>query len=86
MNRAASESELKGRSIEVLNMGEEAVVSKTARVVSEVQVHFATGSATLAGDSQAVLDQASQALKDNPSWHMRVIGHTDSVGSDASNH
>ncbi len=48
-------------------------------------VHFATGSPTLAGDSQAVLDQTAQALKDNPDWKMRVVGHTDSVGSSSSN-
>lgn len=48
-------------------------------------VHFATGSANLAGDSQAVLDQTAQALQSNSDWHMRVVGHTDSVGSDAAN-
>ena len=48
-------------------------------------VHFATGSATLAGDSQAVLDQTAQALQANSGWKMRVVGHTDSVGSESSN-
>jgi outer membrane protein OmpA-like peptidoglycan-associated protein len=48
-------------------------------------VHFATGSATLAGDSQAVLDQTAQALKSNPNWRMRVVGYTDSVGSASAN-
>lgn len=48
-------------------------------------VHFATGSATLAGDSQAVLDQTAQALQSNSDWRMRVVGHTDSVGSGATN-
>ena len=49
------------------------------------EVHFATASATLAGDSQAVLDQTAQALKDNPDWKMRVVGHTDSTGSAPTN-
>lgn len=48
-------------------------------------VHFATGSSTLAGDSQAVLDQTAQALQSNPDWKMRVVGHTDSVGSSSAN-
>jgi len=53
---------------------------------NDSEVHFATGSASLAGDSQTVLDQAAQALKDNNDWqHIRVVGHTDSVGSTPSN-
>lgn len=49
------------------------------------EVHFATGSASLAGDSQAVLDQTAQALQANRDWHMRVVGHTDSAGSASAN-
>jgi outer membrane protein OmpA-like peptidoglycan-associated protein len=52
---------------------------------SDGDVHFATGSATLAADSQAVLDQAAQALKNNADWKMRVVGHTDSTGSSSTN-
>ena len=48
-------------------------------------MHFATASAALAGDSQAVLDQVAQALKDNSGWKMRVVGHTDSTGSTPAN-
>lgn len=48
-------------------------------------VHFATGSAALAGDSQAVLDQTAQALQSNADWKMRIVGHTDSVGSSGAN-
>ena len=48
-------------------------------------VHFATGSATLAGDSQAVLNQTAQALKSNPDWRMQIVGHTDAVGTDSAN-
>ena len=53
--------------------------------LSDSEVHFATASAALAGDSQAVLDQVAQALKNNPDWHMRVVGHTDSTGDTAAN-
>jgi outer membrane protein OmpA-like peptidoglycan-associated protein len=48
-------------------------------------VHFATGSATLAGNSQSVLDQTARALKSNADCRMRIIGHTDSVGSASAN-
>ncbi len=51
----------------------------------DTQVHFATDSAALAGDSQAVLDQVAQVLKDNNSWKMRVVGHTDSSGNSSAN-
>ncbi len=53
--------------------------------LDDSQVHFATGSATLAGDSQAVLDQVAQTLKDNSGWKMGVIGYTDSTGNRAAN-
>ena len=52
---------------------------------NDSDVHFATGSATLAGDSQFVLDQTAQALKSNADWRMRIIGHTDSIGSASAN-
>jgi outer membrane protein OmpA-like peptidoglycan-associated protein len=51
----------------------------------DADVHFATGSAALAGDSQAVLDSSAQALKDHGDWKLRVVGHTDSTGSSAAN-
>ena len=61
-------------------------IKKDGRVsFNDTDVHFATASASLAGDSQAVLDQTAQALKDNGDWKMRVVGHTDSVGSTPSN-
>ena len=49
------------------------------------QVHFATASAVLAGDSQAVLDQVAQALNSNRDWKMRVVGHTDATGNSSAN-
>ena len=49
------------------------------------QVHFATASAALQGDSQAVLDQTAEALKQNADWKLQVVGHTDSVGSAPAN-
>ena len=63
----------------------DAIRSKGRVGFSDNDVHFATGSATLAGDSQAVLDQTAQALQSNADWKMRVVGHTDTVGSPAAN-
>ncbi len=48
---------------------------------SDTDVHFATGSASLANDSQAVLDQTAKALTNNSDWKVRIVGHTDSTGS-----
>lgn len=61
-------------------------IRSTGRVgFGDNDVHFATGSASLAGDSQAVLDQTAQALQSNADWKMRIVGHTDSVGSSGAN-
>ncbi|MFH0351269.1 MAG: OmpA family protein [Chromatiales bacterium] len=48
-------------------------------------VNFAFDSAKLTPESDQVLDQAVQELRDAPSISTRVEGHTDSVGSDAYN-
>jgi outer membrane protein OmpA-like peptidoglycan-associated protein len=63
----------------------DAIRSKGRISFGDNDVHFATGSTNLAGDSQAVLDQTAQALQSNPDWRMRVVGHTDSVGSASAN-
>jgi outer membrane protein OmpA-like peptidoglycan-associated protein len=61
-------------------------IKQNGRVAfTDGEVHFATASATLASDSQAVLDQVAQALRNNPDWKMRVVGHTDSTGSAPAN-
>ncbi len=52
---------------------------------NDSEVHFATNSAALAGDSQTVLDQTAQALKNNSAWRIRVAGYTDSTGSAGAN-
>ena len=61
-------------------------IRSTGRVgFGDNDVHFATGSATLAGDSQNVLDQTAKALQANPDWRMQAVGNTDSTGSAAMN-
>ena len=49
------------------------------------EVHFASGKADLTPDSEAALNKAAQALKDNPDWKVQVEGFTDSSGNEESN-
>lgn len=59
---------------------------KTGETLLRLQgVNFAFDSAKLTPESEQVLDQAVQELRDAPSVSTRVEGHTDSVGSDAYN-
>lgn len=57
------------------------------RIEIKKQIKFATGSAKIIGaESQTILDQVAQALRDTPSIkRVRIEGHTDSVGADAAN-
>jgi outer membrane protein OmpA-like peptidoglycan-associated protein len=57
------------------------------RFASEVQstVNFAFGSAVLDASAQAILRQQADWIRQFPEVRFRVYGHTDLVGSDASN-
>lgn len=48
-------------------------------------ITFDTGKSTLRPESEKVLTQIAALLASNPSWKMRVEGHTDNVGEDAAN-
>ncbi|MCH8180700.1 MAG: OmpA family protein [Proteobacteria bacterium] len=48
-------------------------------------ISFATGSAALKPELREVLQQFAQGLKENPGTLVRVVGHTDNVGSDTLN-
>ncbi|MCU1338286.1 MAG: hypothetical protein JWO19_3867 [Bryobacterales bacterium] len=52
---------------------------------NDKQVHFDTGQSAIANNAAPALSDVAQALKDNPSWKVRIEGYTDSVGSNASN-
>jgi SH3 domain-containing YSC84-like protein 1 len=54
-------------------------------VLSDKQIHFATGQWEIPSGSDATLAEIAQALKDNPDWHVTIEGYTDNVGSKASN-
>ena len=48
-------------------------------------IEFDTGKATLKPESEKVLAQVLQLLKDQPGWKLRIEGHTDSTGAKAAN-
>ncbi len=48
-------------------------------------IYFQTGSANLAPQSRAVLDEVGQALLDRPEIQIEIQGHTDSTGGAAVN-
>ncbi len=48
-------------------------------------VTFATGSAILTGESQAILDEVAQSLTKHPTMNVEVAGYTDDRGSRALN-
>lgn len=48
-------------------------------------IYFAFGSATLVNESDAALTAVADLLGANPSWVVTIEGHTDNIGSPASN-
>ena len=48
-------------------------------------INFETGKSDIKSDSQVIIDQIAQMLKDNPTLKISIEGHTDNVGSTTSN-
>ena len=48
-------------------------------------VHFETGQATIQPQSQALLDDIAEVMKQFPTWRLEVAGHTDATGEPAQN-
>jgi SH3 domain-containing YSC84-like protein 1 len=48
-------------------------------------VHFETGRSDITSDSEAALSDFAKILNDNPPWHIRVEGYTDSRGNSEAN-
>jgi OOP family OmpA-OmpF porin len=59
--------------------------AKGTRIARIVGPNFEFDKARLTRAGEAKVDEAVTILKDNPSVHVAVEGHTDSVGSDAYN-
>ncbi len=81
--------EEKRRAMEHATQGTGVSVSRTAdnQLKLEVpsDVSFAVGSATLEPRLRPVLDAFAHGLAEQPAMRVRVVGHTDSTGSDAIN-
>jgi outer membrane protein OmpA-like peptidoglycan-associated protein len=75
--------------MEAATQGTGVVVTQTAdnqlKLAVPSDVSFATGSAQLTPSLDSVLDRFAQTLNANPKTTVRIIGHTDSTGSDAIN-
>jgi OOP family OmpA-OmpF porin len=48
-------------------------------------IHFDVDSAHIQPQSEPVIKQIAQIMRDDPQWHFRVEGHTDSDGGVAHN-
>ena len=48
-------------------------------------IYFKFAQADIRPQSQLILGQIAAALKKNPDWRLRIVGHTDNVGGNASN-
>jgi outer membrane protein OmpA-like peptidoglycan-associated protein len=48
-------------------------------------IYFELGSDALRDESEAVLTEIAEVMRRNPQWKLGIHGHTDAIGSDASN-
>jgi len=58
-------------------------INKTGSV--SLQINFETGKSAIKPESQNIVDQIAEMLKSDPSLKVSIEGHTDNVGSPASN-
>jgi outer membrane protein OmpA-like peptidoglycan-associated protein len=65
--------------------GKELTFSLLPHRIRLERVHFAPGSAAIEPSSYPALDQAVRLLRERPKLRIEIQGHTDSVGSAASN-
>ena len=81
--------EEKRRAMEQATQGTGVEVARTSdnqlRLDVPSDISFDTGRADIKPNLRAVLDQFARGLSSDPSLHVRVVGHTDSTGSDAIN-
>lgn len=54
-------------------------------LLSEKQVRFATAQSNIPPEAEGVLTDVARAMKENPTWTVRIEGYTDNVGSKGSN-
>lgn len=68
---------------EVKDVRLEPIVKKRAIILNNL--YFATNETTILPESEQVLNDLYEMLSDNPEVRIRIIGHTDAVGSDKDN-
>ena len=77
------------REMEQATRGTGIAVSQTAdnRLMLNIpsDISFAVGRSDIQSNFAPVLDQFAQSLRNNPATEVRIVGHTDSSGSDAVN-
>jgi outer membrane protein OmpA-like peptidoglycan-associated protein len=78
--RAAMEKATQGTGVDVSRTADNQL-----KVNIPSDVSFDTGSATVKPQMRSVLDTFAQSLQGDPNAHVKIIGHTDSTGSDAVN-
>jgi OmpA-OmpF porin, OOP family len=54
-------------------------------IVKTLKLHFETGSAKIAADSEAKVAEFANFMKESPAYKVVIVGYTDSVGSEKSN-
>lgn len=55
------------------------------RPIDLYTIHFSFGKSDLRPESAETIEAIAFVLKNNPSWGMQIVGHTDSVGEDVDN-
>jgi len=77
------------RDMQAATQGSGVTVSQTAdnqlKLDIPSDISFAPGRADIEPNLRTVLDRFAQSLRANPGTEVRIIGHTDSTGSDAVN-
>ena len=79
----------KKRAMEQATAGTGTVVTQTAdnqlKLSIPNDISFDTGRSDIKPNLRPILDQFAQGLSQQPSMEVRIVGHTDSTGSDAIN-
>ena len=58
---------------------------ETKRAYDLYGIRFDVDKATIQPETQPLLDDIAQVLKNLPSWRLRIVGHTDATGDTARN-
>ncbi len=85
----SKQMEDKKKAMETATAGTGTVVTQTAdnqlKLSIPNDISFATGRFDIQPRLMPILDQFAQGLNQQPSMEVRIVGHTDSTGSDAIN-